>query len=102
MNDLEERPPCGGCCNNLLDCEFVAFGVETTGLERRDGPADRDKAPSSSRAAGAGQVQHFRGPKNANPGKYHGADRHPDSDVAGAPLEAGPCAPSWTSWAAGP
>ena len=32
VNDVEERPAVRGKCTNLLDCEFVAFDVETTGL----------------------------------------------------------------------
>ena len=32
VNDVEERPAVRGKCHNLLDCEFVAFDVETTGL----------------------------------------------------------------------
>ena len=103
VNDVEERPAVRGELRQPARLRVRRLRRGDHGPLRRDGPADRDRRGALQGRRGAGQVQHLRGPENAHPGEYHGADRHPGQRRRRcARARRRPCAPSWTSWATGP
>ena len=88
VNDLEERPAVRGCCNNLLDCEFVAFDVETTGLSAVTDRLTEIGAVLFKGGEVRDKFSTFVDPKMPIPANITELTGIRDSDVAGAPSEA--------------
>ena len=88
VNDLEERPAVRGRCGNLLDCEFVAFDVETTGLSAVTDRLTEIGAVLFRGGEVKAKFSTFVDPKMPIPANITELTGIRDSDVAGAPSEA--------------
>ena len=88
VNDVEERPAVRGKCHNLLDCEFVAFDVETTGLSAVSDRLTEIGAVLFKGGEVRDKFSTFVDPKMPIPANITELTGIRDSDVAGAPSEA--------------
>ena len=88
VNDVEERPAVRGKCDSLLDCEFVAFDVETTGLSAVTDRLTEIGAVLFKGGEVRDKFSTFVDPKMPIPANITELTGIRDSDVAGAPSEA--------------